>query len=235
MTKAPGAWVSFVDDDGDTWLFDLTFLMSSWTCTFGRGCPGTEPGVGDAGCCSHGAHLFDDEDRQNVADRASLLTDDQWQHRSLVTSEDDLFEAEADATRTAVVDDACVFLNRAGYAGGAGCALHIGALAADERPLDWKPAVCWQVPLRLEEQVDAAGRSTYTLRAWRRGDWGEGGDDFEFWCTDDVVASASGFGVIDEMRDEIIELVGLWPYEQLRNHVRSLRSTTAVAIAIRSD
>lgn len=234
MAAAPGAWVSFVDDDGDTWLFDLTFLTSSWTCTFGRGCPGTESGAGDTGCCSHGAHLFDDEDRQNVADQASRLTDEQWQHRPLVTSESDLFESEDGAARTAVVDGACVFLNRAGFAGGAGCALHIGALASEERPLDWKPAVCWQVPLRLEEQVDAAGRSTYTLRAWRRGDWGEGGDEFDFWCTDVAIPAISGRGVVDEMASEIVELVGQWPYDQLRNHVDSLRSI-AVATPARRD
>ena len=44
---------------------------------------------------------------------------------------------------TLVVDDACVFLNRPDFPGGPGCALHRAALDAGERPMDWKPNVCW--------------------------------------------------------------------------------------------
>ena len=32
-------WVSF-DLDGFTWVFDVTFLLSNWTCIFLDGCPG---------------------------------------------------------------------------------------------------------------------------------------------------------------------------------------------------
>ena len=47
---------------------------------------------------------------------------------------------------TRVVDGACVFLNRPGFAGGAGCALHLAAVAEDDDPLDWKPRTCWKLP-----------------------------------------------------------------------------------------
>ena len=87
-------------------------------------------------------------------------------------------------TVTRLVDDACIFLNRPGFAGGAGCALHIAALDAGERPLDWKPNVCWQVPLRLEHPTDDNGHVTSRLREWKRRDWGEGGDEFHWWCTE---------------------------------------------------
>ena len=60
-----------------------------------------------------------------------------------------------------------------------GCALHIAALEAGERPMDWKPSVCWQVPLRLEHSTDESGHVTSRLREWKRRDWGEGGSDFE--------------------------------------------------------
>ncbi len=35
-------WVSFEDPTGDdrTWVFDLTFLTSPWTCIFGGGAKG---------------------------------------------------------------------------------------------------------------------------------------------------------------------------------------------------
>ena len=37
---------------------------------------------------------------------------------------------------TRLVDDACIFLNRPGFAGGAGCAFHIAALEPRRRPHD---------------------------------------------------------------------------------------------------
>ena len=39
-------WVSFEDPDEErTWVFDVTFLTSNWTCIYGNGCQGvlTEP------------------------------------------------------------------------------------------------------------------------------------------------------------------------------------------------
>ena len=39
MTTSADAheWYSVDDPDGTTWLFDITFLASSWTCIWGRG------------------------------------------------------------------------------------------------------------------------------------------------------------------------------------------------------
>ena len=65
----PHEWFSIVDPDGTTWLFDITFLTSNWTCIFGRGCPGIhdEPHPElEQGCCTYGAHLADKADRQRV-------------------------------------------------------------------------------------------------------------------------------------------------------------------------
>ena len=55
---------------------------------------------------------------------------------------------------TRLVDDACIFLNRPGFAAGAGCAFHIAAVNRGVNPLTLKPEVCWQLPLRREDQVD---------------------------------------------------------------------------------
>ena len=85
---------------------------------------------------------------------------------------------------TRLVDDACIFLNRPGSPQGAGCALHVAALEAGERPLDWKPNVCWQLPLRLEHSTDENGHVTSRLRDWKRRDWGDGGHEFHWWCTE---------------------------------------------------
>ena len=37
-------WISFALG-GETFHFDLTFLLSNWSCLYGQGCPGidTEP------------------------------------------------------------------------------------------------------------------------------------------------------------------------------------------------
>ncbi|HEV7761922.1 MAG TPA: hypothetical protein VGO78_23100 [Acidimicrobiales bacterium] len=213
----PHEYVSFDDPEEErTWVFDLTFLTSNWTCIFGQGCPGvlTAPaGELEQGCCSYGAHLVDDEDAEAVAAAAERLGDGQWQFRSVALRKGSPLRTKKDgSTVTRLVDDACIFLNRPGFAGGAGCALHRAALDADERPLDWKPDVCWQVPLRRVDHTDDDGHVTSTLREWKRRDWGEGGHEFHWWCTDAPDAFVGHTPVHREMRDEIIELVGEQPY-----------------------
>jgi hypothetical protein len=116
-------------------------------------------------------------------------------------------------TATRLVDDACIFLNRPGFEGGTGCALHIAALEAGERPLDWKPNVCWQVPIRLEHTTDDNGHVTSRLREWKRRDWGEGGSDFHWWCTEAPEAFSGREPVYKTSRDEIVELVGREIYD----------------------
>jgi hypothetical protein len=74
--------------------------------------------------------------------------------------------------------------------------------------MDWKPDVCWQLPLRLQEHTDDHGHVTSTLREWKRRDWGEGGFEFHWWCTDAVDAFVGHTPVYVTLRDEIVELIG---------------------------
>ncbi|NNE73543.1 MAG: hypothetical protein HKN26_07765 [Acidimicrobiales bacterium] len=230
-------WVSFDDSDGDTWVFDLTFLTSNWSCIFGAGCLGindTPTPELEQGCCSFGAHFTDVEDQQRVAHFAERLTPDQWQLHDQVDG--DPFEIDPDADEpdadergtgagvpttlmTKRIDGACCFLNRPGFEGGAGCALHRAALEADERPLDWKPDVCWQLPLRLEHHEDDNGHDTYTLREWKIRDWGSGGADFHWWCTSDDLAFVEHRPVHETLADELRELCGDEPYDLLRQYL----------------
>ncbi len=205
-------WISFEDPDEDrTWVFDVTFLLSRWTCIYGHGCQGVLTGPAPElaqGCCSYGAHFIDDDDVAQVEAAARRLSAEQWQFRKKArkggwaTTDDD------DTRITRLVDGACIFLNRPGWPAGAGCALHQAAADAGERPLDWKPDVCWQLPLRLQEHTDEHGHVTSTLREWKRRDWGEGGHEFHWWCTDDASAFVGADTVVVTMRDEIVELVG---------------------------
>jgi hypothetical protein len=211
-------WISFEDPDEDrTWVFDATFLLSPWTCIFGHGCQGVLTGPAahlEQGCCSYGAHLIDDDDVAAVSVSVERLRDDHWQHRRKGLRR--WLEVDGDGTRTTrVVDGACIFLNRPGFAGGIGCAFHVAALEAGERPLDWKPDVCWQLPLRLHEHSDDHGHVTSTLREWKRRDWGEGGQEFHWWCTESGDAFIGSSPVYRTLRDEIVEITGEQVYELL--------------------
>ncbi len=68
-------WVEFVDpaDPEGVVRGDLTWLLSSWTCVYGRGCQGVVEGRADDGCCSHGAFWSDDEDEERVTAFAQQL------------------------------------------------------------------------------------------------------------------------------------------------------------------
>ncbi len=205
-------WVSIIDKAGDMWLFDATFLLSGFGCIYGQGCQSieVEPDHTETlGCCVHGAHFADKEDRENTAAYAALLTSEQWQHRQRAVRKGGAFKKnKAGDWVTRKASGACIFLNRAGFVGGAGCALHRAALARNERPLDWKPDVCWQVPIRMEVHTDDNGRDTVFVRAWERRDWGEGGDDFNWWCIEAPEAYSSGEPLYQRSRDELVELVG---------------------------
>ena len=224
MPQESHEYVSFEDPKEErTWIFDVTFLTSNWTCIFGRGCPGVLTAPADEleqGCCSYGAHLVDENDATEVKAAAERLDDTQWQFRQVARREGGPIHTDDDGTATTrIVDDACIFLNRPGFAGGAGCALHRAAIDAGERPLDWKPDVCWQLPLRRVDQTDDDGHVNSTLREWKRRDWGEGGHEFHWWCTDAPDAFVGHRPVHAELQDEIVELVGQWAYDQLVDYV----------------
>jgi hypothetical protein len=218
-------WVSFEDGDGDTYVFDLTFLTSNWTCVFGAGCLG----VLDAptpelvqGCCSYGAHFSGDDDVRRVRKHIKRLTAKDWQFHAEAKALGGAITTNSDGEPVShLVDDACIFLNRPGFAGGPGCALHRAALRTGERPLDWKPDVCWQLPLRLDDHTDDNGFHTFTLREWKRRDWGEGGPEFHWWCTDDALAFQDRKPVWKTLRDEICELVGEEMYDKMVRYVKT--------------
>lgn len=218
-------WVS-LDHEGDTYLFDLTFLLSNWTCIFGEGCRGIreeEAPENVEGCCTFGAHFSDAADRKRVVAMAERLTDDQWQFRSAAAEVGGpVVNQGKKVWTTRLHDDACIFLNRPDFHRGAGCALHVAATDAGESFLEWKPEVCWQVPIRLSHHVDESGHTTWTLTDWKRRDWGEGGHDFGWWCTDTDDAFVGRETVLETLNDEIVALVGDVVVDRLRELVGDL-------------
>jgi hypothetical protein len=60
---------------------------------------------------------------------------------------------------------------------------------------------------------------TVTLREWKRRDWGEGGHDFHWWCTDHQDAFVGSEPVYRALEEEIVELVGDVAYGWLVDHI----------------
>ncbi|HVM64898.1 MAG TPA: hypothetical protein VMU14_08565 [Acidimicrobiales bacterium] len=230
-------WVSFPDPDEDrTWLVDVTFLLSHWRCIFADGCQGVLTGPVPElvqGCCSYGAHFVDDEDVARVKKAALSLTSDDWQFQKKYRKGNrvDVVKRGKDGTMvTRLYEGACVFLNRPGFAGGPGCALHAAALRHGKRPMDLKPSVCWQLPLRREDEVDSTGHVTSTVGEWDRRHWGEGGFEFHWWCTEAPEAFTGADPVYVSMADELEELVGPDVYPLLVAELERRRTARPAAL-----
>jgi hypothetical protein len=204
-------WLSFEDPgEARTWLFDVTFLLSRWTCIFGSGCKGVlteESPELVQGCCSYGAHFVDDTDRDATVAAAATLTDADWQYRKVAKTKGVLTQQEGTWT-TQLHKGACIFLNRVDFSGGPGCAFHRAALRRGVHHMSLKPEVCWQLPLRRVDSTDELGHVTSTVREWKRRDWGEGGDEFAWWCTESPDAFEGAETVLSSMKDELRAMVG---------------------------
>ena len=221
-------WVSFDDPKEDrVWAIDVTYLLSSWTCIFGSGCQGvlTEPAPELVqGCCSYGAHFSDKKDRDHVVKVARRLSDDEWQFASVGRKKGVYAKAGKDEDgvtewRTRLADDACIFLNRPGFAGGVGCALHIHAERTGQHHSDVKPEVCWQLPLRQIDEEQEDGSVNSRLTEFARDGWGEGGDDFAWWCTEAPEAFVGAEPVFRSSAAELRKILGKKLFAQVTEYL----------------
>jgi len=211
------------------WRIDRDFIKSNWMCQFGAGCKGILPDDAEElnqGCCSLGAHFGPgpsaDDEAMQLSAFAALIPAERWQHRAAASDELGVF-GDTKRSRTRVVDGACIFLNRPGFEGGEGCALHLAALDAGESPIEWKPSVCWQLPLhvdwQLADQHDPAGPEVATVRRWGREQWGTTGETMAWCCTDrsdDGGAYVGDEPVIESLADELSEILGTDVLDELR-------------------
>ena len=231
---ASGEFVEIVTD-GTVWRFEREFLESNWTCRFGNGCKGIleRPAAElNQGCCSLGAHFGDGPagvaEAMNVGAYAAMLSPDQFQFHAVAHGPaDDASGAngifgDAERSHTRVVDGACIFLNRPGFAGGEGCALHLAALESGESPTEWKPSVCWQLPLRIDWREIDADTESATVRRWTRADWGDHGRTMAWCCTERAEGGEAYCGddrVVDSMAEELVALAGTEVYVELRRRL----------------
>ncbi len=233
----PRAWVEFRDpaDPQQVFRCDLTWLTSSWTCIFGRGCRGIYAGRPDDGCCTLGAHFSDAEDEARVAAYVDRLTAEDWEHRAAGAGGAWVTTDEDGERRTALVDGACVFLNRPGATAGSGCALHSFALRVGESHVRTKPDVCWQLPVRRSyrdvELPDGEGYLEVSIAEYDRRGWGPGGHDLDWYCSGNTEAHVGNEPVFVSCAEELAELMGRAAYDELVGHCEThLRSRSRLAL-----
>lgn len=228
-------WATFEDptEPGRQWQVDLTFLASSWRCIYGCGCQGvlTSPTPEQAeGCCSYGAHFTSEEDVARVEAAAEGLTAAEWQHLSTGRRRGVVARLPGGGHRTRLVEGACVFLNRPGFDAGPGCALHLMASRQGRHPMTAKPDVCWQLPLRHTERAEADGTTTSILSEFSREDWGAGGAEFAWWCTEVPEAFAGTEPVYRSLEAEMRAMVGDTLYDTIAAYLDARQDgTTGVA------
>ena len=213
----PRTFVEFTDPADPNQLFrvDLTWLTSRWMCIYGNGCGGIIAGRPDDGCCTLGAHFSDKTDRKRVQKWAQRLTPDQWQFYD--EGQESVVMKDQDGDKqTRVVDGACIFSNRQDFDGAKGCALHTLALAEGRKPLETKPDVCWQLPIRRSFEnrnyPDGSEQSVVVISEFDRRGWGAGGHDLNWYCSGNTEAHVGPDPVYISERDTLTELMGPLAY-----------------------
>ena len=224
-------WVEFENPANPEEIFkcDLTWLTSYWQCIYGNGCCGIDADKPDAGCCSDGAYYTGKEDEKRVFEAAKKLTRADWQfydqaRPKKVGGKLQITEIGLDKDRkTKKIKDSCIFLNRVdyeapGYTGSFGCALHHLALKEQVHFVDTKPDICWQLPIRRSWETREYGDEEITvvvIGEYTRTAWGEGGADFDWYCTSNSEAHVGRVPVYKSSEVELTKMMGRKGYAEL--------------------
>src|SRR5262245_25691835 len=215
----PVEWLTFPapDDERRQFRVNVSFLLSTYRCIFGRGCPGILDGPPrpDVGCCAHGVEFADAGDFAAVAASVAELTADDADHIGDIRGGDWYIENRRRPVKTNVVDGVCIFANReGGPTGRPGCAFHHLALRTGRHPADTKPEICWSVPLNFsdEEPVEPGGRETTIVSAFSADAWdGHVG----WWCIDTPEAYSGAAPVYRTLEHELRKGMGDAAYERM--------------------
>ena len=204
-------------------MADFLLAMYIW-----NGCCGIDADKPDAGCCSDGAYYTNKMDEEQVLRSAKKLTKSEWQFYDQARDKSkknlNISEIGLDKDRkTRKINDSCIFLNRVGYeapgyTGKFGCALHHLAKKEGLHPVDTKPDICWQLPLRRSWEVRDEGDKEITvvvIGEYERSAWGEGGADLDWYCTSNSEAHVGKIPVYQSSETELIKMMGKAGYLEL--------------------
>jgi len=224
-------WVEFSNPANPEELFkcDLTWLTSYWQCIYGNGCCGIDADKPDAGCCSDGAYYTSKEDEDRVLKAAKKLTRAEWQFYGQARAKKSGGKLQITEIglgkdrKTRKVKDSCIFLNRVGYeapgyTGSFGCALHHLAVKEQVHFVDTKPDICWQLPLRRSWETREMGDKEITvvvIGEYERLAWGDGGADFDWYCTSNSEAHVGKIPVYQSNKIELTKMMGEAGYSEL--------------------
>ena len=99
--------------------------------------------------------------------------------------------------------------------------MHLAAIDAGESPLEWKPSVCWQLPIHVDWAPGPGATEVATVRGWTRDDWGDTGETMAWCCTEGERAYVGDRPVVESMATELEAIVGTTVYVELRRRLRS--------------
>ena len=87
-----------------------------------------------------------------------------------------------------------------------------------------KPEVCWQLPLRRleawEERADGEEILRTTITEYERRGWGNGGEDFDWYCTTAPACHKNAQPLWQSCEAELRALMGDECFEVLAGHLR---------------
>ena len=221
----PREWFEFIDPEDSNRLYkcDLTWLTSYWNCIFGRGCQGIDKELPDHGCCSDGAYYFDKADEARTTTAALKLRPEMWQNYSKAHHKNrfEISEVGLDKDRkTKKINNSCVFFNDSNFDSKFfGCALHHLADSEGTHYAETKPDICWQLPLRRSwenREVGDISIEVVVIGEYTREAWGEGGGDFDWYCSSNSEAHNAQQPVYISHREELIRMMTKNSYLVLR-------------------
>ncbi|GGO54940.1 hypothetical protein GCM10012287_45020 [Streptomyces daqingensis] len=197
---------------------------------------GVEDAAGEADVDVNGGEVVGYEGESEQSDGGADEVDDDFEED--VDEDGDEEEDEGPERQTRRIDGACIFHNRPGFAGGQGCALHMLALREGREPLETKPDVCWQLPIRRTfewvERPDGEQVLVVSIGEYDRRGWGSGGHDLHWWCTSAPSAHGAGKPVYESYKPELTELMGEQGYERLAELCEQRIATAAAPSGFRA-
>jgi hypothetical protein len=186
MTITDGReYVSFYDPTTNArFAFDVTFLLSTYNCTWGNGCTGMTS-VAEHGCCIKGVTLDGDAEVNRVTQWVEELTPDLWSNYSKYHADGDWIEETDDpegaSHNTTVLNGVCVFHNPEDSDQPTGCALHHLATRNNLDPDHVRPDACSIYPIQASwsdelTTIEPITRQSGSCMADEGNNW---------WCIDD--------------------------------------------------